>query len=240
MIGINTAIVAQGQGIGFAIPIAMANNILPDLKAKGKVTRGWMGVTVQDITEDMARSLQLKDRRGAIITEVFKGDPADLAGLRPGDIVTAINGKKIKDTHELLLLISSFHVGDKVGIAVLRDGRAMNFQVTVAERRDRPETAQSSRGGYEHYGLAVGDITPEIARYLGIPKKTGVIVMRVQPGSPADEVGIQPQDVVLQVNKVKISSVKDYLREVNKKAASGSVMLLIKRGQATFFVALRK
>ena len=240
VIGINTAIVAQGQGIGFAIPIAMANNVLPDLKAKGKVTRGWMGVTVQDITEDMARSLQLKDRRGAIITEVFKGDPADLAGLRPGDIVTAINGKKIKDTHELLLLISSFHVGDKVSISVLRDGRAMNFQVTVAERRDRPETARSSRGGYEHYGLAVGDITPEIARYLGIPKKTGVIVMRVQPGSPADEVGIQPQDVILQVNKVKISSVKDYLREVNKKAASGSVMLLIKRGQATFFVALRK
>ncbi|MDI9569350.1 MAG: DegQ family serine endoprotease [Pseudomonadota bacterium] len=240
VVGINTAIVAQGQGIGFAIPIAMANNILPDLKAKGKVTRGWMGVAVQDITEDMARSFQLQDRRGAVVTEVFKGDPADLAGLRPGDIVTAINGKKIKDTHELLLLISSFHVGDKVSISVLRDGRAMNFQVVVAERRDRPETAQAGRDGYERHGLAVGDITPEIARYMGIPKKTGVIVMRVQPGSPAEEVGIQPQDIILQVNRVKVSSVKDYLREMNKKGAAGSAMLLIKRGQSTFFVALRK
>jgi len=240
VIGINTAIVAQGQGIGFAIPIAMAKNILPDLKAKGKVTRGWMGVSVQDITEDMARSLQLKDRRGAIISEVFKGDPADMAGLRPGDVVTAINGKKIKDTHELLLLIASFHVGDRVSISVIRDGREMSFQVTVAERRDRPEIAQSSREGYEQYGLSVGEITPEVARYLGMTKKTGVIVVRVQPGSPADEVGIQPQDVILQVNKVKIASIKDYLREAGKKTAKGSIMLLIKRGQHTFFVALRK
>ena len=240
VIGINTAIVAQGQGIGFAIPIAMAKNILPDLKAKGKVTRGWLGVSVQDITEDMARSLQLKERRGAIISEVFKGDPAEVAGLRPGDIITAINGKKIKDTHELLLLISSFHVGDKVTVTVLRDGREMNFQVTVSERRDRPEYAQSGRSGYESYGMEVGEITPEIARYLGIARKTGVIVVRVQPGSPADEVGIQPQDVIMQVNKVKITSVKDFQREVGKKTASGSLMLLIKRGQATFFVALRK
>ena len=188
----------------------------------------------------MARSLQLKDRQGAIISEVFKGDPADLAGLRPGDIVTAINGKKIKDTHELLLLIASFHVGDRVSITVLRDGREMTFAVKVAERPDRPETAQSRQEGYEQYGMVIGEITPEIARYLGMAKKTGVIVVRVQPGSPADEVGIQPQDVILQVNKVKIASVKDYLREANKKTAKGGVMLLIKRGQATFFVALRK
>ena len=103
VIGINTAIVAQGQGIGFAIPISMAKTILPDLKATGKVTRGWLGVSVQDITEDIAKSMKLKDRNGALIADVFKGDPADKAGMKSGDVVTEINGKKIKDTHELLM-----------------------------------------------------------------------------------------------------------------------------------------
>ncbi len=240
VIGINTAIVAQGQGIGFALPISMAKNILPDLKSKGKVSRGWMGVSVQDITEEMAKSLQLKDRRGAIVSEVFKGDPAERAGIRAGDIVTEISGKKIKDTHELLLSIASFHVGDKVSIKVIRDGREMIFQVTVVERKDQPEVAAAKGGAYEQFGLAVEDITPEIARYLGIPKKTGIIVVRVQSGSPADEMGIQPQDIILQVNKTKIASVKEYMSEVSKKSNKGSIMLLIKRGQATFFVALRK
>jgi len=239
VVGINTAIVAQGQGIGFAIPISMAKNILPDLKSKGKVSRGWMGVSVQDITEDMARSLQLKERRGAIISEVFKGDPAERAGIRAGDVVTEINGRKIKDTHDLLLSIASFHVGDKVSIKVIRDGREMTFQVTVVERKDQPEVAAKG-GTYEQFGLAVENVTPEIARYLGIPKNTGIIVVRVQNGSPADEVGIQPQDIILQVNKVKITSVKEFVREVSKKANKGNIMLLIKRGQATFFVALRK
>ncbi|MEI7638808.1 MAG: DegQ family serine endoprotease [Syntrophus sp. (in: bacteria)] len=240
VIGINTAIVAQGQGIGFALPISMAKNILPDLKSKGKVSRGWMGVSVQDITEEMAKSLQLKERRGAIVSEVFKGDPAERAGIRAGDIVTEINGKKIKDTHDLLLSIASFHVGDKVSIKIIRDGREMIFQVTVVERKDQPEVAAAKGGAYEQFGLAIEDITPEIARYLGIPKKTGIIVVRVQSGSPADEMGIQPQDIILQVNKVKIASVKEYVREISKKANKGSIMLLIKRGQATFFVALRK
>jgi serine protease Do len=240
VIGINTAIVAQGQGIGFAIPVSMAKNILPDLKSKGKVSRGWMGVSVQDITEDMARSLQLKERRGAIISEVFKGDPAERAGIRAGDVVTEINGRKIKDTHDLLLSIASFHVGDKVSIKVIRDGREMTFQVTVVERKDQPEVAAAKGGTYEQFGIAVEDITPEIARYLGIPKNTGIIVVRVQNGSPAEEVGIQPQDIILQVNKIKITSVKEFVREVSKKANKGHFMLLIKRGQATFFVGLRK
>ncbi|MDD5169220.1 MAG: DegQ family serine endoprotease [Syntrophales bacterium] len=239
VIGINTAIVAQGQGIGFAIPISMAKNILPDLKSKGKVSRGWLGIAVQEITEDMAKSLQLKDRRGAMISEAFKNDPAERAGLRAGDIITAINGKKIKDTHELLITIASLHVGDKISVTILRDGREMNFQVTVTERREQPEVV-ATRAGHDDLGIVVQDITPEISRYLGIPKKSGVIVVKVEAGSPAEEVGIQPQDIILHVNKVKISSVKDYDREINKKGSKNSAMLLIKRGQSTFFVAIRK
>lgn len=241
VIGINTAIVAQGQGIGFAIPINMAKTILPDLKAKGKVTRGWLGIAVQDVTEDMVKSLHLKDRQGAMISEAFKGDPADRAGLRAGDIVTEVNGTKIKDTHHLLLTIAAFHVGDKISVKILRDGKELTFQVTVSERRDRPEVASATpRAGQDNFGITAQDITPEVARYLGIPRKSGVVVAKVEEGSPADEVGIQPQDVIMQVNKVKITSLKDYSREMTKKSAKSGVMLLVKRGQATFFVALRK
>jgi len=239
VIGINTVIIAQGQGIGFAIPINMAKAILPDLKSKGKVTRGWLGVSVQDVTEDIAKNLNLKDNSGALISEVFKGDPADRAGLKAGDLITEVNGKKIKDTHDLLLMIASFHVGDKLEVRVLRDGQDKVFRITVTERKDRPEIA-STRETAENFGMAVQDITPEIARYLGISGKNGVIVVDVQDGSSADEKGIQPQDIILEVNKVKISSMKDYFREISKKSAKQRVLLLIKRGKATFFVSLRR
>ncbi|MFH1080574.1 MAG: DegQ family serine endoprotease [Pseudomonadota bacterium] len=240
VIGVNTAIVAQGQGIGFAIPISMAKNILPDLKSKGKVTRGWMGISVQDLTEDIAKSLNLNQRSGALISEVFKGDPADNAGLRPGDVILEINGNNIKDTHQLLILIASFHVGDKVRVKVLRDGQEKTFHVTVAERKDQQEIAKETGDGKASFGMTVQDMTPQISRQLGIPETKGVVVTDIEEGSPADEVGIQPRDIILQVNKVNVGSLKDYQREIAKPAAKNSILLLIKRGKTTYYVALRR
>lgn len=240
VIGVNTAIVAQGQGIGFAIPISMAKNILPDLKSKGKVTRGWMGISVQDVTEDIAKNLKLGQRSGALISEVFKGDPADQAGLRTGDVILEINGKNIKDTHQLLILIASFQVGDKVNVKVSRDGQEKTFQVTVAERKDRPEVAMESSKEKASFGMNVVDITPQTARQFGIPVSKGVVVTDVEQGSPADEVGIQPRDIIQQVNKVNVGSLKEYQREMAKPAAKNSILLLIKRGKTTYYVALRR
>jgi serine protease Do len=239
VIGINTAIVSQGQGIGFAIPINMAKVILPDLKSKGKVTRGWLGVSVQDITEDIAKNLKLKNLTGALISDVFKGDPADKAGLKAGDIIVEINGKKIKDSHELLLTIASFHIGDKVDVKILRDAQERVFSVIVAERKGQPEIAEMKQG-MENFGMTVQDITPEIAQYLGLGVKSGVIVVNVADGSPADEKGIQPQDIIRQIDDVKISSIKDYAKEISKKSDKKSILFLIKRGKATFFVSLRR
>jgi len=240
VIGINTAIVAQGQGIGFAIPINMAKGILPDLKAKGKVTRGWLGVSVQDLTEEIAKNMKLKDRSGALIADVFKGDPADKAGLKAGDVVIEINGKKIKDTHELLMVIAGFRVGESVSIKILRDGQDKTITIQIAERKDQPEVVAAGEAG-EAFGMTVQEITPEIAKHLGLPVKKGVIVVDVQEGSVADEVGIQPQDIILQVNRVKIDGMKDYSREI-AKAASGKngILLLVRRGKSTFFVPLTK
>jgi serine protease Do len=197
-----------------------------------------MGISVQDITEDMAKSLQLKDRGGAMISEAFKGDPAERAGIRAGDIVTEVNGKKIKDTHDLLLTIAALHVGDRVQVKVIRDGKEMTFQVTVTERRERAEIAAS--GSQDDFGIEAQEITPEISRYLGIPLKSGVVVVGVAEGSIADEAGIQPQDVILQINRMKVTSLKEFNREMTSKNSKNGVMLLIKRGQATFFIALRR
>jgi len=238
VIGINTAIVAQGQGIGFAIPINMAKGILGDLKTKGKVTRGWLGISVQDITEDIAKNLNYKDKKGALVSDVFKGDPADKAGIKVGDIVIEINHKPIKDTHELLLTIATMQVGERVSIKAIRDGKEIAFQVVVAERKDKVDMV-STKGSTGHFGIAAQDITPEMAKQLGIPREGGVIVTEVLNGSPADDVGIQPQDIIVQVNRVKINSMKDYTREISKAIEKKSVTLLIKRGNSSFFVALQ-
>jgi len=239
VIGINTAIVAHGQGIGFAIPISMAKTILPDLKAKGKVTRGWLGVSVQDISEEIAKNMKLKDRTGALVNDVFKGDPADKAGLKSGDIIIDINGKKIKDMHELLINIAAFRVGEVVTIKILRDGQEKSFTITVAERKEDREIA-ASRNGSEAFGMTVQEITPEIAKHLGLSIKKGIIVVDVQEGSIADEVGIQQQDIILQVNKVKVESIKEYTREIGKAGDKGGILLLIQRGKARFLVPLTK
>lgn len=237
VIGINTAIIAQGQGIGFAIPMNMANRILPDLKIKGQVTRGWLGVSIQDVTEDIVKTLKLKDQSGALIAEAFEGDPADKAGLKAGDIIIEVNGKRIKDSHELLMIVADFHVGETVEIKALHDGQEKTFQVTIAERKEKAELAA---GGADNFGMTVQEINPEIAKHLGIARKTGVIVVDVKEGSPADDAGIRPRDLILQVNLVKINSLKDYQRAMDKAGNKEGVALLIKRGKASpMFVPIR-
>jgi len=237
VIGINTAIVAHGQGIGFAIPVNMAKDILNDLKSKGKVTRGWLGISVQDITEDLASKMGIKEREGALVADVVAGDPAEKAGLRTGDIITEIDGKKIHDTHELLRIVAGVPVGKSVTIKAMRDGKVQNFNVTVGERKDQ-EVAVKEKAG-EYFGMTVQDITPELAERLGLNKRSGVIVTSVQEGSPADDAGIKPKDVILQVNKVNIKSMRDFQREIGKGSRDG-VLLLVKSGGVSHYVVIQK
>jgi serine protease Do len=136
VIGISTAILQQTQGIGFAIPINTVKSILPDLKTTGRVTRGWLGVAVQDITPELANSLKLQQGSGVLVSEVVKGSPADTAGLRAGDLVVEVNGNNIKDTFHIVQLISSLRVGEKAIVKVLRNSRPMTFRAIIAERKD--------------------------------------------------------------------------------------------------------
>jgi len=237
VVGINTAIVAQGQGIGFAIPIKMARDMLPDLRTKGKVTRGWIGVVVDDLTEETAKKLNLKEPRGALVVDVFKGNPAEKAGIKPEDVIIEINGQKIKDRQELLIIVAAFRVGEKVEMKVIREGKERTFQLIVAERKDAPEVAET--GGAD-YGMVVKEITPEIAQHFGISPKSGVIVAEVVEGSPANNAGIVPQDIIVQVERVRIQSLQDYLTEMAKNAGKKSVSLHLRRGKTSFFVVLRR
>ena len=238
VIAINTAIVAQGQGIGFAIPINMAKTILNDLKTKGKVTRGWLGISVQDLTEDIAKNLNQKSRSGALVSDVFKGDPADKAGIKVGDIIIEINGKPVKDTQELLLKIASYPVNEKISVRVIRDGKEIILRLVVAERKDGQEAPVAQRTS-AYFGISAQDITEQMARQLGIAKDSGVIVADIEPGSAADEARIQPGDIIAQVNRVSIRSTTDYAREISKAAERKGVTLLIKRERSSFFVPLR-
>jgi serine protease Do len=238
VVGINTAIVAQAQGIGFAIPINTAKTIIHDLKTRGSVTRGWLGISVQDITEDIAETLKLKDRKGALVGHVFYGDPADKAGIKTGDIIIEIGGKEIRDSHELLQKVAVLIVGEKVKVKIRRDGGEKIFEITVGERKDERTLAEKGKSG-EYYGMTVQEMTPEMATHFGLPEKTGVIITQVREGSPADDAGLKEQDIILQLNRVKISSMKEFLKEISGDRRKETVLLLIKRGETTFFATLR-
>ena len=239
VVGINTAIIAQAQGIGFAIPINMAKEILIDLKTSGKITRGWLGVTSQDITEDLQKTLKLKDRSGALVTEVLPGDAAEKAGIKAGDVILGIDGKPAKDRRELIRMIAALRVGSKVGIQIIRDGKEMTLPFVVAERKDGQ--AQDPGGAVkEQLDMTVKEVTPEIARYIGLPDKTGVIVTDVKAGGPAEEAGLQPRDIILKINNMEIKGLKDYQAALNAGEKANTLLMLVRRGKANFFVTLKK
>jgi len=238
VVGINTAIVAQAQGIGFAVPVNMAKSILGDLKNKGSVTRGWLGVSIQEITPDMAENLKIKDRKGALVGQVFEGDPADKAGIKTGDVIIAIDGQSISSTNELLRVVAALPVGKKVEVKVLRNGEEKSLPLVIAERKESQSLAKGSPTR-EFLGMTVQEITPDMARHLGLAQKAGVIVTDIRRESPAEEGGLRPQDIILQVNRAKIAAMKDFIEAMARAEKGETVMLLIKREEQTRFLTIR-
>jgi len=239
VVGINTAIVAQAQGIGFAIPINMAKEILEDLKTSGKITRGWLGLTSQNITDDMRQSLKLKDRQGTLVGNVFTGDAADQAGIKIGDVIMEIAGKTVKDDRELAKIVATLHVGSKVNVKVFRNGKEIILPIVIAERKDPQEQASGSHAT-EQFGITAQEVTPEIAKYFGLPEKTGVIITNVKAGGSADEAGLKPRDIILKVNNIEISGLKEYEAALTAGDKGDALLMLIRRGKDNFFVTLKK
>jgi serine protease Do len=237
VVGINTAIIASGQGIGFAIPINMAKEIAPQLQEKGHVTRGWLGVSIQEVTPELAKSFGLKEKKGALVSQVFSGSPAEKAGIEQGDVIVEFDGKAIADSKDLPRIVASTPVGKTVTIKLSRDGKVLDRQVKVGEMEEKAEVAKTP-STKKSLGITVQDLSPEIAKRLGLEKETGVVVTGVEPGSPAADAGIQTGDVIREVNRKPVKGVQDFIQKIEKAKDQDNVLLLLQRGQNNLFAAV--
>ncbi len=231
VIGINTAIVASGQGIGFAIPIDMAKAIVSQLKDKGEVIRGWLGVGIQDLTPELAEYWGLDQHQGVMVTQVFPGDPADKAGVKPNDIITAINGQKVTTGRELSSIVANTAIGDKTRMTILRGGKEMTLTATVAKRDENKQVAANPNAKEsDALGLQVADLTPERAQQFGLDQdEKGVIVVDVENDSRADKSGLHTGDLIKGINRQRVQSLKDYQSIMAKTDKKDPLLILIMR-----------
>lgn len=237
VVGINTAIIAGGQGIGFAVPINMAKAVIKQLKEEGEVTRGWLGVAIQDISDEMSEYYGVKDKKGVLVSEVFPGDPADEAGIKAKDIILEVNGQKIETSRELTRIIAGFHVGEVVGIKVLRNGKENTYNVKIAKKQEGKMASRSiPHKEQEAFGIRVSNLTPEIARRLNIQETEGVVVTGVEPGSQGEDKGIQVRDIIKEINHRSITTVDDYEDATQKAKKGDTIIMLVKRANSGFFV----
>ena len=236
VVGINTAIVAQGQGIGFAIPVNLAKNIVAQLKDHGSVTRGWLGVAIQDLTSELAEYYGLKDKKGVLVSQVFKGDPAEKAGIKPNDIIVAVDGEPVNTSRELSATIAGLEVGKRTAITVIRNGQEKTLYAELSKRKDDDLIARQEPADSGDFGMQVTELTPEAASRFGhADDENGVVVVGVQPGSKADQAGIQQGDLVKEVNRKPVDSVEKLKAELKNKTGD-SIRLLVKRPSAGFLV----
>ncbi len=241
VVGINTAIIPNGQGIGFAIPINAVKPLIPQLVSTGEVTRGYLGVSIQSITPDLEKALKLGDKKGALVGDVVAGSAAQKAGIRRGDVIVAFNGKAVKESHDLPSLVAATPVGQEVTVTILRDGKKRQLPVTVGKFPSETGTVDESQQPTEgKWGLLLQDVTPLLARELGLKDDHGVVVIGVQPGSPADLAGIQKGDIILEVNRQPANSVDEAMKVIAKADNEDTLLLLINRDKGSMFVALEK
>ena len=237
VIGINNAIDQRAQGIGFAIPINSVKSVLPQLKTKGTVARGYIGVVVNELTPDLAPKFGLpKEARNPVVTQVYPGEPADRAGIKPYDLILEIAGKTVKSSGDLIAAVTSVPVDDTVPVKIWRSGKELRLNIKVAQRPGATPTAQKTtqpkkkhKASSVEMGLELEDLTPQISRDLGIKeqeKVSGVVVSTTSYGGPADRAGLVRGDIILEVDKRQIKSVDQFYSIVNSKK---SYLLRVRR-----------
>ncbi|WP_460032510.1 DegQ family serine endoprotease [Megalodesulfovibrio paquesii] len=240
VIGINTAIISSGQGIGFAIPSNMARRIIADLRENKKVQRGWLGVTIQDVDANSAKALGLKEAAGALISSVRSGEPGDKAGIKPGDVILKVNDRAVADSGELLKHIAALAPGQKAALQVWREGKELSLTATLGERPTTEEALNGEDGQGQapeatEIGLAMRPLTKEEIKAQKL-ERGGLMVLEVEPGSPADDAGIRQGDIVLELNLKPVTTLEAFATRMDEDAMQkGVAMLLIKRGSQTLF-----
>jgi len=231
VVGINTAIVASGQGIGFAIPINMADGIIDQLKDSGEVSRGWLGVGIQNLTPELAEYYGIEEQEGVLVTQTYEGDPADKAGIKEGDVIIEVEGNRISSSRELSRTVAEAGVGNKLSLTLLREGREKKVKVKLAKRPDTEPTIARGEARSDDLGLKVREIDPEIAERLGLDEDTkGVVVTGVNPDSKAAEADIRQGDVLIEINRKPVTSLEDYKSQLRKIDAGNTVQMLLRRG----------
>ena len=239
VVGIATAINPRANTIGFAIPVNIAKQILPQLRATGRVSRGWLGVYIQAIDEDTAQLMGLKDRKGALVSKVEQDAPAARAGIERGDVIVEFDGKPVDEMDQLPRIVAATPVGSKVEVKALRKGKKKSFTVELGELEPGERVASAAREELPGaYGLHVQDITPDVAQHLDLENLEGVLITTVEPGSPGEEAGLRRGDVILEVNQEAVSDVSEY-RTAMKSSEKGA-LLLVRRGKAEIFVPLKR
>lgn len=239
VIGINTFILAPytAQNIGFAIPINLAKRVFTQLKEKGKVIRGYLGVWLQPMTEDLAKSFGLKDAKGALVAQVIKGSPAEKAGIKEGDVIVEFDGKKVQDVRDLQMKVANTPVGKRARVKVWRDGKYLTLTVKVEEMPEETKIAKKTEESGYWMGMKVEDITDEIASKYGIEDKNGVIVVDVEAESAADNAGIIPGSIIKKIDRYQIKNYSDFLKAKNEVKSKKYISIwIIVNGQGRFVV----
>lgn len=240
VIGMNTAIFSRSggyMGIGFAIPINLAARIANQLIEKGEVERGYLGIMIQPLTADLAKSFDLKNDKGILIAQVTKNSPADKAGLKAGDVIVNYQGRPMSDTGDFRNQVALAQPGSKVEFDIIRDGKQRNISVKIDKLSDHKQAAQESSQASEKLGLVVQTITADLAKQLGIKAGKGVIVTEVAPGSVATMAGIGRGSVILEVNRKAVNTAAEFDQAI-KNSANNKVLLLVRDDEVSRYVVL--
>jgi serine protease Do len=230
VVGINSAIIASGQGIGFAIPINLAKGIIRQLKENGEVTRGWLGVAIQNLSPQLAEYYGSQGVSGVLVTDVFSGDPADTAGIKPGDIILSINERKMQNNRDLTSTIADIMVGEKVKIEILRDGKPQTLTADIIKRNDeRLVGSEKQNPSRDELGLQVSELNEEIVKRFNLSESEGVMVVRVEPGSKADQAELKAGDLIKEINRQPIQNVQAYATVIGQTKKGDRLEILLNR-----------
>lgn len=241
VVGVNTAVMARGQGLGFAIPINMAKTVVEHLKVHGRVIRGWLGIMIQDITPEISEALEINRDEGGLVSEVKEGSPADNAGIRRGDVIVSVEGEKIPDAATLARKLALTRPGVNTKFMVLRDGKERVFTIKLIEHPENEKIEESldKLKAEEELGIEVSEITDQLRNRFKINASGGVIIVRVARGSLASEAGFRPGDVILEVNGDAVGGLDEYQEALEKHRLKGTLLFLVERGGRTIYLGVK-
>ena len=240
VIGINTAIFSQSGGsvgIGFAIPVNMVKNLLPQLE-KGKVIRGWIGVTIQKVTPELKDKFGLPDEKGALVSDVVPKGPADESGIKRGDVITTFDGKPIYESRELPFTVASTPVGQTVSVEIIRNSEKKDLHLKVSELKTSEEELQQTPESGSGLGLTLQEITPELAQQYDLAKTSGLVIVNVENNSPAADADLRTGDIILEIDRMPIKSIEAFNRKISRYKKGNTILFLINRDGASRFLTL--